>query len=181
MSIVTKITFIYNNRLTSWMVLGLIGTMFNGVPFSRSISLSSSRTPYNNKSHLSRPPFSWSISPFFIKDSLQQSNLSSWGHVFRRWRNRFNSNRWNTRHCSVPTTARDTAMLDPCELGAYARIPLRCIGTHVDFWKSRGSQRWIQDVSCLLRIRKYWRSKDTWEYGVWATRRKPLVDYGWGW
>ena len=53
------------------MVLGLIGTMFN-VPFSRSISLSSPRTPYNNKSHLSRPPVSQSINPFFSKNALRQ-------------------------------------------------------------------------------------------------------------
>ena len=62
-------------------------------------------------------------------------------------------------------------MFDPCQLSAYTRIPLCCISTHVDFWESRGSQRWIQDVGWLLRIRRYWRSKDTWEYGVWATRR----------
>ena len=48
-----------------------------------------------------------------------------------------------------------TTMLDPCELGAYTRISLRCISTHVDLWKSQGSQRWIQEVACLLRIQRY--------------------------
>ena len=60
-------------------------------------------------------------------------NRISRGHVARRWRNRFDSNEWNTKYRSDPTAPRDRAMLDPCELGAYTRISLCCISTYVNF------------------------------------------------
>ena len=90
-------------------------------------------------------------------------------------------NGWNTKYCNDPTTARDSAMLVPCELGNYTRISLRCISTHANIWKPRGSQCWIEDIACLLFIRRYRRSRGTWEYEIWAARRKSLIDYVWGW
>ena len=164
MSIVTKIIYIYNNGLT---LLGLFG---NNV--QRATGTRRPRGVFSSRNlHIS--------SSFFIKNSLQLV-LSSLGHVIQR-RNRFDSNRRNTRYCSYPTTARDRAMRDPCELGAYTWISLCCISIHVNFWESWGSQRWIQDIDGLLLIRRYWRSKDTWEYGVWAARRESFIDHGWGW
>ena len=103
MSIETKLTFIYNNRLT----LGL-----NAQCAFLTIAIDK---------------------PFLNQELPTTINLSSLDHVIRQWRNWFDANGWNTRYCSDPTTARDSAMLDPCKLGTYTRIPLRCISTHVNF------------------------------------------------
>ena len=109
---------------------------------------------------------------------INKSNVSSRGHVIRRWRNRFNSNGWDTKYCSDLTTARNRAMLDPCELGDYTRISLRCISTHVNIRKPRGSQRWIEGIACLLFIRRYRRSRGTWEYGIFCRKEKI---FHWEW
>ena len=156
MSILSKILFIYNNFLID---------VVNG---SRSIQyiVRAMRSP-------SRPPF--------LRSVLRHQELLTtikYCHVIRRWRNRFNSNRWNTKYCNDPTTARDRAMLDPCELGDYTRISLRCISTHANIWKPRGSQCWIEDIACLLFIRRYRRSRGTWEYGICAARRKSFIEGG---
>ena len=150
MSILSKILFIYNKFLID---------VVNG---SRSIqyTVRAMRSP-------SRPPF--------LRSVLRHQELPTtikYRHVIRRWRNRFNSNRWNTKYCNDPTTARGRAMLDPCELGDYTRISLRCISTHANIWKPRGSQCWIEDIACFLFIRRYRRSRGTWEYGICAARRK---------
>ena len=92
-----KKKYIYNNRLT----LGLIG---------------------NNVQHA----FLTIDKPLLHQELPTTTNLSSLDHVIRRW-NWFNANWRNTRYCSLPTTARDRAMLNPCELGAYTRISLRWI------------------------------------------------------
>ena len=141
-------------------------------PFSRFIPSCLKRNPFNKNSS--------TRTPLIIKNSLPYDfKRSSWGHVIQ-WTNRFDPYRRNTRHCSDSTTARHRAMFGPSQLGAYTRVSLRSSNTYVYLWKSRGGQCGIQDVSCLLLIRGNWRGKDTWEYGIWAARREPFVNYGRG-
>ena len=133
------------------MVRGLFGTMFNvsrGVLEARSISLSFF-IPTTSLEAI----FLAIGKPFLQQELPTIINQSSSGHVIRQGRNRFDADEWSTKCCSDPTTARDRAMLDPCELSAYTRVSLRRNSTYVHFRKPRGSQRWIQDNGCLPLIR----------------------------
>ena len=107
-------------------------------------------------------------------------NLSSRSHHDIQWRNRFDSHRRYTRHCSNSTTARHRAMFGPSQLCTYARVSVCSSNTYVHLRKSRDGQCGSQDIGCVLLIGGYWRSKDTWQYGVRAARRESFIDYGWG-
>ena len=134
MSIVSKITFIYYNRLT--------GKILN-VP--------------RLGGHLSHNP----LDPLFIKNSPTtiifpcEAMSSTGGEISSTLTGGIQE------ACSDSTSARHRAMFGPNELCAHTRLSLCSISAYVYLRKSRGGHRGMQDFNCLLLIQGYLRSKGT--------------------
>ena len=125
----------------------------------------------------------------FLHQETPYDNKSNLCHVIPRSRTRFDSNGWNTRYCSYLTTARDRSMWAR-RLIRYPRVSallltrgyLNAASTPMSIFVSLGVvSAGFKILLACFSFGEYWRSKDTWEYGVWAARREPFIDHVWGW